>query len=276
MAATSSGDSYYCHVCETEVVPNLQDFTCSACHSGFIEAVSPGSGLSSNQTELDAWQIIRQLWEGSLSDEFVRYLSTSREDLSSTDDESLERESLARRSRRSTRASNQRSTRERVYTRVPDGRRGFSTRIQLSSMDHPFRLPFLSTFGSADGDMQNFVFNRAMFDQFITVLMNELQVGPPPAPEAAIADLPINVLTEEQALKLGICSICFDDFKESESVIKLPCAHIYHQNCVTTWLKQHGTCPVCRKDLAGHDTSRFEDPTPNMTGNNDGSSSSTS
>nr|CAX82959.1 hypotheticial protein [Schistosoma japonicum] len=24
MAATSSGDSYYCHVCETEVVPNLQ------------------------------------------------------------------------------------------------------------------------------------------------------------------------------------------------------------------------------------------------------------
>lgn len=77
-----------------------------------------------------------------------------------------------------------------------------------------------------------------MLDQFITVIMNELQVGPPPAPESAIADLPTNVLTEEQALKLGICSICFDDFKESESVIRLPCAHTYHQTCVTTWLKQ--------------------------------------
>ncbi|CAH8605263.1 unnamed protein product [Schistosoma rodhaini] len=263
MATGSSGDSYYCHSCEAEVVPNLQDFTCSACHSGFIEAISPG-GLSSNPTELDAMQMIGQLF------------GAPRDDLSSTDDESLERESLSRRSRRSTRNSNHRSTRERVYTRVPDGRHAFSTRIQLSSVDHPFRLPFLSNFGSADGDMQNFVFNRAMFDQFITVLMNELQVGPPPAPESAIADLPTTSLTEEQALKLGICSICFDDFKESESVIRLPCAHTYHQTCVTTWLKQHGTCPVCRKDLSGHDTSRYEDPAPNLTGNSNGSSSSTS
>ncbi|CAH8567619.1 unnamed protein product [Schistosoma bovis] len=275
MATGSSGDSYYCHSCEAEVVPNLQDFTCSACHSGFIEAISPG-GLSSNQTELDAMQMIGQLFGGSLSDNIVRYFAAPRDDLSSTDDESLERENLARRSRRSTRSSNNRSTRERVYTRVPDGRHAFSTRIQLSSVDHPFRLPFLSNFASSDGDVQNFVFNRAMLDQFITVIMNELQVGPPPAPESAIADLPTNVLTEEQALKLGICSICFDDFKESESVIRLPCAHTYHQTCVTTWLKQHGTCPVCRKDLSGRDTSRYEDPPPNLTGNSNGSSSSNS
>ncbi|CAH8546160.1 unnamed protein product [Heterobilharzia americana] len=257
MTATSSGESYYCHVCETEVVPNLQDYTCSACHSGFIEVVSPGSGLSSDPSELDALGVIRQLWGGPVADSFVRYLTTSREDHSSTDDESLERENLSRRSRRSTRNSNQRSTRERVYTR---GRPTVTTRIHLSNVDQQFLLPLLSTFGPTDGDMRNFVFNRGVFDQFIT---------------SAIADLPVNVLSEEQALRLGICSICFDDFKEAESTIVLPCTHIYHQTCVTTWLKQHGTCPVCRKDLAGRDTSRFEDPASNVPQDN-GSSSSNS
>nr|CAH8853934.1 unnamed protein product [Trichobilharzia regenti] len=269
MAAASSGESYYCHVCETEVVPNLQDYTCSACHSGFIEVVSPGSGLTSDPTELEAFQIIRQLWGGPLADNFVRYLTTSREDGSSTDEEMLERETIVRRPRRSARNSNQRSTRVRVYTRDSDDRHVMPARIHL---DPPIRIPFPASLGSVTGEMQNFVFNRAMFDQFITVLMNELQVGPPPATESAIADLPVNVLTEEQALKLGVCSICFDDFKESESTIKLPCSHIYHQTCVTTWLKQHGTCPVCRKDLAGHDTSRFEDPPPNVNGSSSSNS----
>lgn len=45
------------------------------------------------------------------------------------------------------------------------------------------------------------------------------------------------------------CSICQEDFLEGESVLKLPCRHLYHEVCVMRWLESHTTCPVCRKDF---------------------------
>jgi hypothetical protein len=27
----------------------------------------------------------------------------------------------------------------------------------------------------------------------------------------------------------------------------LPCAHVFHVNCVSTWITDHNTCPTCRK-----------------------------
>ncbi|KAJ8892706.1 hypothetical protein PR048_005287, partial [Dryococelus australis] len=45
------------------------------------------------------------------------------------------------------------------------------------------------------------------------------------------------------------CSVCWDDFSLGESVRKLKCEHIYHENCIVPWLQLHGTCPICRKSL---------------------------
>ncbi|KAH9505142.1 hypothetical protein Btru_059664, partial [Bulinus truncatus] len=55
------------------------------------------------------------------------------------------------------------------------------------------------------------------------------------------------------------CSICMDDFELDIEVRKLPCDHLYHPECIIKWLELHGTCPVCRKDLNGFDTSRNEE-----------------
>ncbi|KAI4351220.1 hypothetical protein L6164_005598 [Bauhinia variegata] len=43
------------------------------------------------------------------------------------------------------------------------------------------------------------------------------------------------------------CSICLVDFTEVDELRMLPdCGHLYHLNCVDSWLKLHATCPICR------------------------------
>lgn len=90
------------------------------------------------------------------------------------------------------------------------------------------------------------------------------------------------------------CSVCWEDFKIDEPVRKLPCEHVYHENCIIPWLElvtilnnyvslfyildffffnvyvhylQHGTCPICRKTLT--EDGRVEDPdnSSNVVGN---------
>ncbi|DBB02018.1 TPA: hypothetical protein ACH3X1_000600 [Trebouxia sp. C0004] len=45
------------------------------------------------------------------------------------------------------------------------------------------------------------------------------------------------------------CSVCHDGMEEGLEVVELPCQHCYHEDCITAWLKDHNTCPVCRKEL---------------------------
>lgn len=44
------------------------------------------------------------------------------------------------------------------------------------------------------------------------------------------------------------CAICKCDFADDEEVTPLPCntAHYFHSACITPWLKQNNTCPMCR------------------------------
>lgn len=45
------------------------------------------------------------------------------------------------------------------------------------------------------------------------------------------------------------CSVCRDDFDIGQEIYKLPCRHVYHQQCLSQWLLHHNTCPMCRQDL---------------------------
>ncbi|KAK7404806.1 hypothetical protein VNO78_05771 [Psophocarpus tetragonolobus] len=43
------------------------------------------------------------------------------------------------------------------------------------------------------------------------------------------------------------CAICLDDLEEGEAVKMMPqCKHVFHPDCIDTWLDKHVTCPVCR------------------------------
>jgi hypothetical protein len=47
-----------------------------------------------------------------------------------------------------------------------------------------------------------------------------------------------------------LCSICLIEFNEADQVRKLECGHIYHSDCIVTWLKDYQKwCPYCRHPL---------------------------
>ena len=43
------------------------------------------------------------------------------------------------------------------------------------------------------------------------------------------------------------CTICKDDV-EGECV-RLKCRHIFHRECIVSWLRINATCPICRSDM---------------------------
>ena len=48
------------------------------------------------------------------------------------------------------------------------------------------------------------------------------------------------------------CAVCKEQFKldtedpDEQIIITLPCQHPFHEPCILPWLKNSGTCPVCR------------------------------
>ena len=45
------------------------------------------------------------------------------------------------------------------------------------------------------------------------------------------------------------CSICLGEYEEGEELLKLPCNHVYHDECITSWTSNHVKCPLCNFDL---------------------------
>lgn len=46
------------------------------------------------------------------------------------------------------------------------------------------------------------------------------------------------------------CAVCLTDFKDSDTLRLLPkCNHVFHPQCIDSWLASHVTCPVCRANL---------------------------
>ena len=46
------------------------------------------------------------------------------------------------------------------------------------------------------------------------------------------------------------CSICLNSIKkEEEDTKKTKCNHLFHNECISRWLKIKSSCPLCRKFL---------------------------
>ncbi|KAI9488194.1 hypothetical protein BDB00DRAFT_884926 [Zychaea mexicana] len=97
------------------------------------------------------------------------------------------------------------------------------------------------------GNPDDYVFSQTALDNIISQLMEQTsgRNAPPPAPETVIDSLPKRSLTDEEIARQTDCAVCKDEFEGAEQVVELPCAHVFHEDCIKPWLKVNGTCPVC-------------------------------
>ncbi|CAN6214284.1 unnamed protein product [Urochloa humidicola] len=48
----------------------------------------------------------------------------------------------------------------------------------------------------------------------------------------------------------GDCAVCLEAFEPGDRCRRLPrCEHSFHAECVDSWLRKSGACPVCRADV---------------------------
>lgn len=97
------------------------------------------------------------------------------------------------------------------------------------------------------------VYSQEALDRIVSTLMeaHPQSNAAPPATQTAIDQLEKKKLTDEMIGSEGKaeCTICIDEMHRGDDVTVLPCTHWFHGECVTLWLKEHNTCPICRRAI---------------------------
>lgn len=82
-------------------------------------------------------------------------------------------------------------------------------------------------------------------------LDNSRRVGPPPAAADAIERLPRVKVSSRDVDENKVCAICLE--AQEDLAVRLPCGHLFHADCIETWLRAHCTCPRCRYEIRTDD-----------------------
>lgn len=86
-------------------------------------------------------------------------------------------------------------------------------------------------------------------DELIEQLTRNDRRGPPPASQSAIDAMPTVKINQRHLRGDSHCPVCKDRFELGSEAREMPCKHLYHSDCITPWLVQHNSCPVCRLEL---------------------------
>jgi len=107
----------------------------------------------------------------------------------------------------------------------------------------------------------NFFFDEDLhLENIINYLManDNNKYGNPPTSKQIITNLPVIEATESSLSELkknniNECSVCKEEFELKQKVMKIPCNHCFHNDCILPWLKERNSCPVCRFELPTDD-----------------------
>lgn len=61
--------------------------------------------------------------------------------------------------------------------------------------------------------------------------------------------------TDDDADELEDCTFCQNDVTTGAVVTVLPCLHVFHHDCIVSWLRVHSFCPNCKLELTSENLS---------------------
>ena len=146
-------------------------------------------------------------------------------------------------------------------------RNPFRIVVQRQNVSHDIFDPFFSNFGSVFGGafQDNFSSNfRSNFrGNFVNEILRVIQQNAaenrrrahPPTSKENLNKLKQFSMNEKYCKKekdnieMPNCSICLEEIAMGAQTILLPCGHMFHSNCILTWLKKNNTCPLCRFEI---------------------------
>lgn len=140
-----------------------------------------------------------------------------------------------------------------IVSQLSNIRRHLETNISQSSIYHsinPRTEPRVNSFQSflTDSSLYNFVSNVFMGideDDFTMYDMEDVKLT---LPIEEFNKYPVHKANQNDHNKE--CYICLDKYIENEELTTLPCNHVFHKQCIQTWLcNEHITCPICRIDI---------------------------
>ncbi|KAL8460090.1 hypothetical protein ACS0TY_031852 [Phlomoides rotata] len=98
-------------------------------------------------------------------------------------------------------------------------------------------------------------------EEFFEHFTRDNQRAPPPVSRSSINALPSIKISKKHIRADSTCAVCKERFELGSQVMKLPCKHLYHSDCIVPWLEQRNSCPVCRQQLTSQqrtdDSSHF-------------------
>lgn len=71
----------------------------------------------------------------------------------------------------------------------------------------------------------------------------------PPASKAAVESMPVVAVDAARVAAESHCAVCKEPFELGAEAREMPCAHIYHADCILPWLALRNSCPVCRHEM---------------------------
>jgi len=94
--------------------------------------------------------------------------------------------------------------------------------------------------------------NRSLFQVFSEFLETDNDQNPSSERLHTINSLPTHTYNSDSAGhddSQSSCNICLESFSKGDDVKTLPCLHMFHSQCIDTWLSRKAECPCCKFSL---------------------------